>query len=224
MKIVAVIPAFNEVKNIARVIREIKPHVSEAIVIDDGSGDETAELARRAGAYVLRHRINRGQGAALATGMEFALQNLNADIIIHYDADGQHEAKEIDELVKPIILGRAEAALGSRFLEKKSNVPFLRKLILKAGIIFTRITSGLKVTDTHNGFRALSAKAAEAIEITQDRMAHASEILDEIARHKLRYVEVAVTVRYTRESLEKGQSSLNSVRIVWEYLTGKLFK
>ena len=224
MKIVAVIPAFNEAKNIERVICEIKPHVSEAIVIDDGSSDETAELAHRAGAYVLRHRINRGQGAALATGMEFALQKLNADIVVHYDADGQHEAKEIDELVKPIILGQAEVALGSRFLDKKSNVPFLRKLVLKAGIIFTRITSGLKVTDTHNGFRALSAKAAEAIDITQDRMAHASEILDEIARHKLRYVEVPVTVRYTRESLEKGQSSLNSVRIVWEYLTGKLFK
>lgn len=224
MKTVAVIPAFNEEKNIERVIREIKPHVSEAIVIDDGSSDETAELANRAGAYVLRHRINRGQGAALATGMEFALQKLNADIVVHYDADGQHEAKEIDELVKPIILGQADVALGSRFLDKKSNVPFFRKLVLKAGIIFTRITSGLKVTDTHNGFRALSAKAAEAIDITQDRMAHASEILDEIARHKLRYVEVPVTVRYTRESLEKGQSSLNSVRIVWEYLTGKLFK
>jgi len=224
MKIVAVIPAYNEEKNIEQAIREAKPHVSEVVVIDDGSIDATAEVARRAGAYVLVHRINRGQGAALRSGTEFALRRLEAKIIVHYDADCQHEADEIDDIVKPLLLGQAEVALGSRFLEKKSNIPLLRKIVLKGGIIFTRITSGLRVTDTHNGFRAFTRGAAEKINITQDRMAHASEILDEISRYKLKFVEIPVTVKYSKASLEKGQSSLNSIKIVWEYLTGKLLK
>jgi len=224
MKIVAVIPAYNEEKNIERAVRSVKPHVSEVVVIDDGSSDQTSEVSRAAGAYVLTHRINRGQGAALRTGTEFALKQLNADVIVHYDADCQHEAEEINDLVKPLMVGGADVVLGSRFLDKKSNIPLLRKLVLKGGIIFTRLTSGLRVTDTHNGFRALSREAAAKIQITQDRMAHASEILDEIAKHKLRYVEVPVTVKYSKASMEKGQSSLNSFRIVWEYLTGKLFK
>lgn len=224
MKIVAVIPAYNEEKNIEQAIREAMPHVSEVIVVDDGSTDATAEAAGRAGAHVLIHRINRGQGAALKTGTEFALRKLNAEIIVHYDADCQHQAGEIDDMVKPLLSGQAEVALGSRFLEKKSNIPLLRKIILKGGVIFTRITSGLLVTDTHNGFRALTRAAAENIKITQDRMAHASEILDEIARNKSKFVEIPVTVKYSKESLEKGQSSINSIRIVWDYLTGKLLK
>lgn len=224
MKIVAVIPAYNEEKNIERAVRNVKPHVSEVVVIDDGSSDQTSEVSAAAGAYVLTHRINRGQGAALRTGTDFALKRLNADVIVHYDADCQHEAEEIEDLVKPLMVGGADVVLGSRFLDKKSNIPLLRKLVLKGGIIFTRLTSGLKVTDTHNGFRALSSEAAAKIQITQDRMAHASEILDEIAKHKLRYAEMPVTVKYSKATMEKGQSSLNSFRIVWEYLTGKLFK
>jgi len=224
MRIVAVIPAYNEERNIERAVCEAKPHVSEVVVIDDGSGDDTASRALAAGAYVLKHRLNRGQGAALATGMTYARRRLHADIIVHYDADGQHRADEIDELVKPLLVGAADVALGSRFLNKKSNVPFLRKMVLKGGIIFTRLTSGLRVSDTHNGFRAFTAEAADKIRISQDRMAHASEILDEIAKNKLRYTEVPVTVTYTEESLRKGQSSFNSIRIVWEYLTAKLFK
>ena len=224
MKIIAVIPAYNEEQNIEQAIKDIKPHVNEVVVIDDGSRDATAQAAKSAGAYVLTHRINRGQGAALRTGTCFAVDPLDADIVVHYDADGQHVAQEIDQMVNPIILGAADVVLGSRFLDKKSNVPFFRKLVLKGGIIFTRLTSGLKITDTHNGFRAFSRAAAEKINITQDRMAHASEIFDEIVRHKLKFCEVPVTIRYTEASKAKGQKSLNSVRIVFDYLVGRLFK
>jgi len=224
MKVIAVIPAYNEEKNIERVIRDLVPHVSEVVLVDDGSIDLTGEKAHRAGAWVLTHSINRGQGAALATGMRFAVDNLNADVVVNYDADGQHSSEEIDGIVKPIMIGQADVVLGSRFLNDNSNVPFFRGMVLKAGILFSRITSGLKVTDTHNGFRAFSGEAVQKIRITQDRMAHASEILDEISRNNLRYVEVPVTIRYTKESMEKGQSSLNSVRIIWEYFSGKLFK
>lgn len=224
MKIVAVIPAYNEEKNIERVVRGLKPHVSEVVLVDDGSSDLTGERASRAGAWVLTHAINRGQGAALATGMKFAVDNLNADIVINYDADGQHSSAEIDAIVKPIMIGRADVVLGSRFLNDRSNVPFFRRMVLKAGIIFSRITSGLKITDTHNGFRAFTSEAAKKIRITQDRMAHASEILDEIGRNNLRYVEVPVTIRYTKESMEKGQSSLGAIKIVFDYLAAKLFR
>ena len=224
MKIIVVIPAYNEEKNIAQAIRDLRPHVSEVVVVDDGSNDETGDAAGSAGAYVLRHRINRGQGAALRTGTEFAIKYLAADIIVHYDADGQHVAEEVDDMVKPILLGGADVVLGSRFLKDTSKVPFFRKLILKGGIIFTRFTSGLKVTDTHNGFRALSRSAAQKIEISQDRMAHASEIFDEIVQHKLRFCEVPVTIRYTKESRQKGQSSWGSFRIVFDYFVGRFFK
>lgn len=224
MKIVAIIPAYNEEGNIGKVIRDVKSRVSEVVVVDDGSADETRAVALSFGAYVLRHKINRGQGAALRTGMDFAINYLDADVIVHYDADGQHVAEEIDEIVKPIMLGGADVVLGSRFLTKKSNVPFFRKLVLKAGLVFTWITSGLRVTDTHNGFRAFSRDAAGKIRISQDRMAHASEILDEIAKNRLRYCEVPVTIKYTKENLKKGQGSLNALRIVADYLLSKFFQ
>jgi glycosyltransferase involved in cell wall biosynthesis len=224
MKIIAIIPAYNEEKNIGEAVKDVKAYVSEVVVIDDGSADATGEVAGSSGAYVLTHKINRGQGAALRTGIDFALNYLNANIVVHYDADGQHLASEIDEVTKPIILGAADVVLGSRFLNKKSKVPFLRKIVLRGGVVFTRLTSGLKITDTHNGFRAFSRSAAYKIDITQDRMAHASEIFDEIARHKLRFCEVPVTIGYTKKSRAKGQSSFNSFRIVFDYFLGRLFK
>jgi len=224
MKIIAVIPAYNEEKNIGKVIRDVKPRLSEVVVVDDGSSDATGDVAISSGAYVLTHRINRGQGAALRTGTEFALRSLDADIVVHYDADGQHVAEEIDHVVKPILLGGVEVALGSRFLKPGTNVPFLRKMVLRGGVIFTRLTSGLRVTDTHNGFRAFSRLAAEKIKISQDRMAHASEIFDQIAKKNLRFCEVPVTIKYTKESKAKGQSSWNSIRIVFDYFVGRLFK
>ncbi|MBU0648849.1 glycosyltransferase family 2 protein [Patescibacteria group bacterium] len=224
MKIVAVIPAYNEERNIGKVIRDVKPRLSEVIVVDDGSSDATGDVAVSSGAHALTHRINRGQGAALRTGTEFALRRMDADIVVHYDADGQHAAEEIDDMVKPILLGGVDVVLGSRFLKPGTNVPFFRKVVLKGGIIFTRFTSGLRVTDTHNGFRAFSRAAAEKIKISQDRMAHASEIFDQIAKNNLRFCEVPVTIRYTKESRQKGQSSLNSFRIVLDYFVGRLFK
>ncbi len=202
---------------------DAKLFVNHVVVVDDGSLDATSDAARQAGAMVLRHIINRGQGAALETGKIFALKNLDAEIIVHFDADGQMEGQEIPTLLEPIIMGRADVVLGSRFLGKEAiNMPWFRRLMLKVGTLFTMFFSGIRVTDSHNGFRALSRKAAQEIEITLDRMAHASEILDLIVAKRLRYVEVPVTIRYSITSLAKGQTTLKAMLSVFDMLKKRI--
>lgn len=220
-KIIAIVPAYNEEKIILSVLKELKKEVNEIVIIDDGSKDMTAELAEKEGVSVLKHLINLGQGASLKTGLEFALQK-GADIVVTFDADGQHKASEIKKIVKPIIEGECEVVLGSRFLEDKSNIPALRKFILKIATIFSKLSLGLEITDTHNGFRALSRKAASLIDIKQAGMAHASEILQEIKKNNLSFKEVPVTIEYTSYSKGKGQSSLNALKILWDLLIQKL--
>jgi glycosyltransferase involved in cell wall biosynthesis len=217
----AVIPAHNEAQVVRDVVAGLLAFCRNVVVVDDGSRDETAAVAREAGAQVVRHLINRGQGAAIRTGMDFALSR-GAKVIVTFDADGQHDPADLPAMVAPLLRGECDVALGTRFQDRRSNVPRLRRLVLRGGIWFTRVVSGIKVTDTHNGFRAFSRRAAELIEINQDKMAHASEILDEIARQRLRYCEVPVRVRYSDYSRQKGQSSLASLQIVWHFLFEKL--
>lgn len=221
MKIVAVIPAYNEAAVISEVINGLNPYV-DCVVVDDGSADSTSELARRAGAIVVRHLINRGQGAALETGRRYALQ-LGADVIVHFDADGQHDPKDIAVIVEPIVKGKVDVTLGSRFLGEAVSLPLNRRLVLRLGILFTSFFSGLKFTDAHNGFRAFSRAAAEEMRLTHDGMAHASEILDIIAEKNLSYIEVPVTIRYTKYSLARGQGSLNSIQIIRKLIVEKFF-
>lgn len=221
MKLMAVIPAYNTEEMVAEVVAAVRPLVDSVIVVDDGSRDATAGKARAAGALVVRHLVNRGQGAALQTGMDLAL-HLDADVIVHVDSDGQHPTHQIPQLVAPIIAGDADVVLGSRFLDNTSNVPAGRRLLLKAGGIFTRIMSGLSITDPHSGFRALSRAAAQKIKLRQDRMAHASEFLQLLSRHELRYREIPVTIRYTEYSMAHGQSSWNAIRIVIDLIKGSI--
>ena len=188
-----VISAYNESARLGGVLETLCAEHKNVVVVDDGSRDDTAKVAMKYPCHVLRHSINRGQGAGLQTGISYALRQ-NADIIITFDADGQHDSTEIPRLVEPILSGEADIILGSRFLGTASNIPRSRKLLLLGGRIFTRMTSGLKLTDCHNGFRALSRFAAEKIRLTQDRMAHASEFYDQISKYRLRYREVPVTI------------------------------
>jgi glycosyltransferase involved in cell wall biosynthesis len=219
-----VIAAYNEGSRIGATLRGLREcGYHNVVVTDDGSRDDTYSQALAGGAWALRHVINLGQGAALQTGIRFALHK-GAKVIVTFDADGQHQADEIARVTRPVLAGEADVALGSRFLGKAENVPFVRWLVLKAGVLFTRLASGVTVTDTHNGFRALSRKAAELIRLRQNRMAHASEIYDEIRAHGLKYVEVPVTIRYTEDTLAKGQSSWNALRIVGQLLMGRLVK
>jgi len=215
-----VIPAYNEAACVGDVVRRVKARYPDVVVVDDGSVDATAETARAAGARVLRHLINRGQGAALKTGIDYALAR-GAEIMVTFDSDGQHQLEDVEALIAPVREGRCDVALGSRFLHPESRVPPARKITLKLGVLFTRLVSRIRVTDTHNGLRALSRRAAEQIQIRQDRMAHASEILDEIGRLRLRYCEVPTRIVYTDYSQQKGQRSSAALRIVWDFLIGK---
>ncbi|MBI4215210.1 MAG: glycosyltransferase family 2 protein [Parcubacteria group bacterium] len=221
MNIYIIIPAYNEESKIAEVLEAVKSLGYLVVVVDDGSSDRTAEIAQNFnGITALRHIVNRGQGAALKTGMDYALSQ-GADVIVHFDADGQMSVGEIPKLVQTLIESRADVILGSRFLGVADNIPWLKKYLLKGAIFFTYFISGIKLTDTHNGFRAMNRKAAEAIEITQDRMAHASEILDQIARKDLKWLEAPVTIEYTDYSIRKGQRVWNCVRICVELILGK---
>jgi glycosyltransferase involved in cell wall biosynthesis len=212
-----VIPAYNEESAIGKVVSEVKPLWPNLVVVDDGSKDATGAAARAAGAIVLTHIVNRGQGAALQTGLSFALRR-GAEIIVTFDSDGQHRPEDIATLVEPIAAGRADAVLGSRFLGTTERMPRLRLVLLRAAVIFTRVTSGARVTDAHNGLRAFSRAAAARIHIELDRMAHASEIVDQIAARGIRFVEVPVHVRYSDYSRRKGQSTLGAFRVLFDYL------
>jgi len=219
-RIAVVVPAYNEGHTVEEVVRQLRASFPQVIVVDDGSADDTGAAARAAGATVLRHLINRGQGAALKTGIDYALQG-DAQVLVTFDSDGQHRVEDIARLVVSVAAGECDVALGSRFLTPNNEVPPVRKLTLKLGVIFTRLVSRVRVTDTHNGLRAFSRAAAGRIQIHQDRMAHASEILDEIGRLNLRYREVPVQIHYTEYSRQKGQRSSAALRIVWDFLVGK---
>ncbi len=229
MKPFIVIAAYNEEKSIGSVVeRLIKEGYENVVAVNDGSSDGTLRVLEQCAEKhpflrVLSHLINRGQGAALKTGIDHALEQ-GADIIVTFDADGQHNPKEISQLIAPIKNREVEAVLGSRFLGKKSNIPLFKRAVLKGGILFTWVFSGKKLTDTHNGFRALSRKAAEQIQIRQDRMEHASEIIDEICRKKIPFKEVPVTIIYSDYARQKGQSGLNSVKIAAKLILRRMMR
>jgi len=220
MKTICVIPAYNEEKSISEVIKRVRPYVSEIVVIDDCSQDNTAIIAKQVGATLISHPINRGQGAALQTGNEYALKN-GADIIIHFDADNQFQAEEIPEIIKPIIDNQAEVVLGSRFLGKKSQLPKLKRyLIMPLARMINRIFFNIKLSDPQSGFRALNRATAQKIIIKNDGMAHCSEILHQLFKNKVKIQEVPITVVYH----EFGQKLSGGIRIIKDLLIKKIIK
>lgn len=220
MKIFCIIPAYNEENHVYQVITKVKPYVSEVILVNDNSKDRTAELALEAGATLISHPINRGQGAALETGQVYALKQ-GADIVLHFDADDQFLAKEIPSMLEPIINGSAQAVLGSRFLGKESNLPnFKRKVLLPMAKLFNRVFFKIKFTDPQNGFRALSKEVLLKIKIENDGMAHCSEIMHKLTKLKIPTTEVPVTVVYH----EFGQNLSGGFKIIKESLIKKIIK
>lgn len=222
MIVFVVIPAFNEEKRIAETVRGILslyPNY-KIVVVDDGSADKTVLQAKQAGAQVLEHLINRGQGAALQTGTTYALRE-KADIIVHFDADGQFEAKEIEGMLQPILKGEAEVVLGSRFLSQQNNIPWSkRKIILPLGRLVNFLFTGRWLSDAHNGFRVLSRRAAMVLDLKQDRMAHNSEIISLVAVNKLPLIEKGVTVYY----YDYGQRFAGGLKIIKDLIIGNFLK
>ena len=224
-KIFIIVPVFNEASVLEQTLLSLMAYKYNIIIVDDGSTDDAEKIARKYPVFFLRHRLNLGQGAALQTGM-MAAQNLKADIVVHFDADGQHNADEIQKLIKPLLQDKSDIVFGSRFLQDVNIklLPFSKKIVLQAGRYINWIFYGILLSDAHNGFRAMNRAAFEKIVITQNRMAHASEILFLVKKNRLRYTEIPVIIHYTKYSLKKGQSIFNSVNILFDLIFKKLNK
>jgi len=238
-KIFFVIPAYNEGKSIGRVVNELKKAgYNNIVVIDDSSKDNTYAEAKKRKAIVLKHIINRGQGAALRTGIDYALKN-GAEIIVTFDSDGQHRIEDLEAMLGPVVKGEVDVTLGSRFLKKQADLksagpknqrdsletdmPFSRKILLKGSILVQWVFYGVKLSDAHNGYRVLSRRAAEQIRIDSDRMEHASEIVEEIMKKKIKYKEVPVVIRYSGYSMKKGEASFfGAVKILFKMVIRRI--
>jgi glycosyltransferase involved in cell wall biosynthesis len=217
-----VVPMFNEHGVVEEVVTALLGVFPRVICVDDGSIDASGDVARAAGATVLRHPVNLGQGAALRTGITHALRDPRNKFIVTFDADAQHDVRDAVELAVTAMNNNVDVVLGSRFLQESQPIPGPRRFLLRAAVAFTRLTTGLPVTDAHNGLRAFSRSAAETIVIRQPGMAHASEILSEIARLKLSFIERPVSVKYSEFSMAKGQSGINAINVLHELLMAKM--
>ena len=218
-----VIAAYNESKVVKNVISEVLSCCPNVVVVDDGSSDNTYAELLDSDAWVLKHPINLGQGAALQTGISFALSK-GAEYIATFDADGQHSISDLLAMYQKISSEGFDVILGSRFLGNAVNISPFRIFFLKAAAAYTGLISGMWLTDAHNGLRIFSARAARKINIQQNRMSHASEIVDLISENRLSYVEHPVTITYTDYSKQKGQKLSNSVAIVIEQLISRFMR
>lgn len=211
-----IVPMYNEASTVASVVTALRESFSRIVCVDDGSTDGSQEIARAAGATVLRHAVNQGQGAALQTGFDYVLRLTDAAYAVTFDADGQHVVSDAVRMVETARETRSDVILASRFAGTSTAMPTARRLVLKAGIRFTQWTAKLDVTDTHNGLRVLNRNALTRIRLTMPRMAYASEFLSAIVPAGLTYVEVPTTVNYTDYSRGKGQSNINAVNILFD--------
>ena len=213
-----VVPMHDEGAVISEVIHELLEAFDGVVAVDDGSRDSCGAVARGAGAQVIRHSVNLGQGAALQTGISYALE-LGAGYIVTFDADGQHR---IEDAVGMVMLAQRDdlaIVFGSRFLDDRTKPGWFRSTLLRTAVWVTNQSTGMSLTDAHNGLRVIRADAARAINIHHDRMSHASEIVMQLYGTQLPYAEYPVEILYTDYSRGKGQSLWNSVNILVDLLT-----
>ncbi|UOR02242.1 glycosyltransferase family 2 protein [Leucobacter allii] len=208
-----VIPLFNEATVIGGVIADLLPVFPNVVCIDDGSGDGSGAVARAAGAHLVTHPINLGQGAALQTGFAYALER-GAGYVVTFDADGQHRVIDAQAMLARSRAEDVPIVFGSRFLDDRTKPGLLKKIVLKTAVWVTNLTTRTRLTDAHNGLRVIREDALRRIRLRQDRMAHGTEIVVQLGRTGLPYVEEPVEVIYSDYSKAKGQSLLNSVNIL----------
>lgn len=213
-----IIPVYNEDQVIGQVVKDLLPTFPHVVCIDDGSRDSSAEAAAAAGATVIRHPVNLGQGAGLQTGIEYVRGYTPAKYLLTFDADGQHRVEDALAMVEQAETENLAIVFGSRFLSSQTQVGWMKRLVLKTAARVTSNRTGMKLTDAHNGLRVLRRDAFEQVNLLQNRMAHASEIVAQLAKTGLPWAEHSVYIRYTDYSKAKGQSLLNSINILTELL------
>ena len=219
-----IIPAYNEGSSIKDVIEKIPKSFSTIVCVDDGSRDDTSRQVSMTRAQLVTHPINLGQGAALQTGIEYALLDPRIKYFVTFDADGQHRIEDVKKMIKHLKRKKLDIVLGSRFLGEAQNIGAKKKAVLKLAVRFSNLTSGVTLTDTHNGLRVFNRSTAERLKLRMPDFSHASEIIERIAEEKFAYDEVPVTIVYTDYSRAKGQSMINAVNIIFDMLLHRIVK
>jgi polyprenyl-phospho-N-acetylgalactosaminyl synthase len=222
-----VIPAFNEAAVMAEVIADVRSVFDHVVCVDDGSTDGTGDIAARAGAHLVRHPINLGQGAAIQTGVEYARKQPGARVFATFDADGQHRVKDLAAMVDRLSAGDVDVVIGTRFgggsADQATRPPLLKRIVLQTAARLSRRGRSLGLTDTNNGLRVFNKTVADGLNITMSGMSHATEFVMLIAENRWRVAEEPVEVLYTEYSKSKGQPLLNGVNIIFDgFLRGRM--
>ncbi len=224
-----VVPAFNEAAVIGEVVADLRSVFDHVVCVDDGSVDGTGEIALRAGAHLLRHPINLGQGAAIQTGVEYARKQPGAKVFATFDADGQHRIKDVAAMIDRLAAGDVDVVIGTRFARAPASLaspasqpPLLKRIVLRTAARLSPRGRRLGLTDTNNGLRVFNKKVADGLDITMSGMSHANEFVMLIAENDWRVVEEPIEVLYTEYSKSKGQPLLNGVNIIFDgFLRGR---
>ncbi|MBB3601552.1 glycosyltransferase involved in cell wall biosynthesis [Mycolicibacterium sp. BK556] len=219
-----IVPAFNEAKVIGDVIADLRGVFDHVVCVDDGSRDDTSEIALRAGAHVVRHPVNLGQGAAIQTGVEYARAQPGAAVFVTFDADGQHRVKDVVVMIDRLAKGDVDVVIGTRFAGSTvSQTPPLKRLILRTAAMLSPSSHRLHLTDAHNGLRVFNRTVADNLSLTMNGMSHATEFITLIVENHWRVAEEPVEILYTEYSMSKGQPLLNGVNIVFDgFLRGRM--
>ena len=217
-----IIPAYSEASVIGDVIADVRSVFAHVVCVDDGSPDDTAELALRAGAHVVRHPVNLGQGAAIQTGVEYARSQPGAAVFATFDADGQHRIADVIRMIHRLRTEDLDIVVGTRFADgTPNNMPTLRRLVFPLIAKLSPASRKLGLTDAHNGLRVFDKAVADGLNLTMSGMAHASEIVALIVENGWRVAEEPVEILYTDYSMSKGQPLVNGVNIIFDGLLRK---
>jgi glycosyltransferase involved in cell wall biosynthesis len=220
-----VIPAYNEADVIGDVIADVRSVFEHVVCVDDGSRDDTGDIALRAGAHVVPHPVNLGQGAAVQTGVEYARARPGARVFVTFDADGQHQVKDVARMVDRLAADGVDLVVGTRFADPGivTQTPLPKRIVLRAAAAMSRRSRALGLTDAHNGLRVFNRKVAFELNITMSGMSHASEFIALAYENRWRVTEEPVEILYTDYSKSKGQPLLNGINIVFDgLLRGRL--
>jgi polyprenyl-phospho-N-acetylgalactosaminyl synthase len=219
-----VVPAFNEAAVIGEVITELRAVFDHVVCVDDGSSDDTGAIALRAGAHLVRHPVNLGQGAAIQTGVEYARSQPSAEVFVTFDADGQHRVKDVVRMIDKLMTEDVDVVIGTRFADHgtRSDVPVLKRIVLRTAVWLSPRSRRLGLSDAHNGLRVFNRTVADGLDIAMSGMGHASEFISMIDENGWRVTEEPVEILYTDYSRSKGQPLLNGVNIVFDgFLRGR---
>lgn len=211
-----IMPVYNEAAVVTQVVDDLRTAFPNVVCVDDGSTDGSAQQIAATGAHLVRHPINMGQGAALQTGLSYALTRPGGRFFVTFDADGQHQVSDAAQMVELARKESVDVVLGSRFLDSQSRVPVLKRVVLTLVVALSPATRRMGLTDAHNGLRVFNRAVAERLRIKMNDMAHASEIVALLARGSWTVREVPVTIRYTDYSRSKGQSLINGINILFD--------